>query len=177
MADVVYRVEFVGVEALEKTKEQTPSDPEQKQEMLSNKPKSTEEITKKETNRTKEVFTKFVSAYGAYQIVSNIMDKNQVYSSLGRGDNLKATMQAEQNATRNSLINSGLSLIGGAVLGGLPGLALAGGVEIYKYVQQSINVGMQNSFMISQLMAERQVAINNQERFVRNATTEKIRSW
>lgn len=177
MADVVYRVEFVAVDSTSKTKEQTPSNPEQKERMLTNEIKSTEEIAKKESMDTKKAFAKFMVAYGGYQIVNNIINSTQISGMMARGDNLKARIQSERNAQINSVVGSGLTLIGSAIIGGLPGLALAGGLEIYKMAQQSINIGIQNQLMISQLRAERHVANNDQERFVRNATTEKIRTW
>ena len=64
MADVVYRVEFVAVDSTSKTKEQTPSNPEQKERMLTNEIKSTEEIAKKESMDTRNI-SKFSS--GGYK--------------------------------------------------------------------------------------------------------------
>ena len=51
---------------------------------------------------------------------------------MARGDN-QSRIQSERNAQINSVVGSGLTLIGGAIIGGLPGLALAGGLRFTKW--------------------------------------------
>lgn len=174
MADVVYKVEFKVVDELG-VSGNTPSDKEETKKLQDKKPKKTEEIAKKEFST--EAFAKFMTVYGAYQTISNIHQKLETASLQARGDNLKAVMQSEKKALSNSLISSGLNIVGGFVVGGGVGGVAMIGMEVYKLANSAINISIENQKRISQLLAERHIANNEQERFVRNATTERIRVW
>lgn len=174
MADVVYKVEFKVVDELGAV-EKTPSDKKETEKIRDKKPKKTEEIAKKEFST--EAFAKFMAVYGSYQTVANIHNKIETASLQARGDNLKAVMQSERKALTNSLITSGLNVVGGFIVGGIWGGAAMIGAETYKLVNNAINISIENEKKISQLLAQRHIANNEQERFVRNATTERIRIW
>ena len=179
MADVRYVVEFKIVDELSgsKSKEHSPSDPGDRQMITNKEPKTNEEIAKKEKDFNKKAFAKFATAYGGYQIASSIYNKSQMVQSTGRGDNLNAVMQSEQNAVRDKVIGSAVSIIGGFAVGGVFGGGVMIANEIYGYVRESINLSLENQQRINQIQAQRHVSNNDQERFVRNATTERIRSW
>lgn len=177
MADVRYVVEFKAVDELSNSVESNPSDATEKSRLLNKEPRPTQETASKDININKKAFAKFLTVYGGYQIVNDIYNQVRTTQSIGRGDNLQAVMQSERNALTNKFINMGLGLVGGAVIGGLPGLAVAGASQVYSLAREAINIGIQNQLRIEQIQAQRHVANNEQERFIRNQTTEEIRQW
>lgn len=174
MADVVYKVEFKVVDE-KGVSGNTPSDTKETEKIRDKSPKKTEEITKKEFNT--QAFAKFMTFYGAYQTVANIHQKMEQASLQARGDNLKAVMKSEEKALTNSLISSGLNIVGGFMVGGVVGAGAMLGMEVYKLANSAINISIENQKRLNQIIAERHIANNEQERFVRNATTERIRVW
>lgn len=177
MADVRYVVEFKAVDELSNSTESNPSNSNEKTRILSKEPTPTRETVSKENNINQKAFAKFLTVYAGYQIVNDIHNKIRTTQAIGRGDNLQAVMQSERNSLTNKFVNMGLTLVGGAVIGGLPGLALAGASQIYSIAREAINIGIQNQLRIEQIQAQRHVANNEQERFIRNQTTEEIRQW
>lgn len=177
MADVRYIVEFKMVNELSRTQEHSPSDPSDRQEMQNKDPKTSEEITKKQNEFNKKTFAKFMGAYGGYQLASSIYNRGQMMQSISHGDNLNAVMQSEQNAVRDKFIGSSLNIIGGFAIGGVFGGGVMIANEVYGYIKEAINLGIENQQRINQLNAQKHVSNNEQERFVRNATTERIRTW
>jgi len=177
MADVRYIVEFKAVDELSNSTESNPSDDTEKGRVLSKEPRPTQETASKDGNISKKAFAKFLTVYAGYQIINDIYSRVQTTQAIGRGDNLQAVMQSERNALTNKFVNMGLTLVGGAVIGGLPGLALAGASQVYSLAREAINIGIQNQLRIEQIQAQRHVANNDQERFIRNQTTEEIRQW
>lgn len=179
MEGIKYSVEFRAVDEVSasKTQEQTPSDATERRIMQNKEAKPTEEITKEKGGFNKKAFAKFMIAYGFYKTADSVYSKVKMSESVSRGDNLSAVMQGEKNAVRDSIVSTGLTLVGGAVIGGPAGLGAAALMEAYKYANQAINIGIANANKINQILAQRHVAINEQERFIRNSTTDRIRSW
>lgn len=178
MADVKYTVEFKQVDEISSSGviEQTPSDKTDTSLIRDKNPKKNEQIGVGTKLNTK-AWAKFMTGYGVYQIADDLHHNLKITDTLSRGDNLQAVMQSERRGVRGRLTGTAVNLAGGFAIGNLAGLGIAAGMEVYRYAREAINIGIDNRRRLDQLLAERHVANQEQERFVRNATTEAIRSW
>lgn len=170
MADTVYRVVF------DTTKMPSDTELQRKDEVV---PKSTQQ---KETNEIKDkslVDTKIMAKIAtAYNVTSTILSYGARSESVGhelKGDFVMARKTQNNFATAREVTNIGFMLGAGFVVGG-PAGAIAVGVNLgISYGMRALSVGLENRKLIDQIQTQKYLGSIEQERFIRNATTEMIR--
>lgn len=173
MAGAIYRVEFKIIEDKNKNPHNELSDTEKDLD----KPKEvkTEDIIDKKEKSKKELSisgkTAIVTAIAVGSFIYNTSVNEQLTSYSIQGDSVAARNLQNQKSITNELIGVGSALIGGALIGGPAGLALAGGAIGMKYAMKSIdhsnqiqiyNAGVQVNQYLSRLEQDK-IQTNSKE--------------
>lgn len=165
MADVVYKVEFELQETISS---------EERKEAKSPDPKDSDMVARKGLIDGKYL-RRFMVGYGIYKIGANYVQTKRFNEATFRGDNLAAIKQKERSERIDSVVSSTLRIGGGLLVKGAKGGALMVAFTALQVASKAMQLSLDNANRQQQIRAERYVASMEQERFVRNATTERIK--
>lgn len=171
MDNVVYRVVF-DAEKMPKDAELTKNE-----ELVS---KDTKDV--KETSETKEkslVDSKVIAKIGTiYNLTSNTLNFTTRVESVGyelKGDFIMAQKTQNNFSTAREITNIGFMLGAGFAIGGPAGVLAVGSNLALSYGFKALTIGLENRKLIDQIQTQKYLGSIEQQRFVRNSTTEMIR--
>lgn len=165
MAEVVYTVRVV----LDETKQD-----ETRKKATQPTPKEREEV-KDAGAVAAERFGRVMAAYGTYKVGANYYQTRQFAENTFKGDGLAAIKERQKAQLRENIISSGLRITGGFIVKGAAGGGIMIALTALQLAQKAINIGLENNMRQKEIQAEKYLSSIQQERFVRNSTTERIK--
>lgn len=163
MADVNYNVKIT----LDETELST-----ERKEATSKLPKTREDTFQE---KARPYVQGALAIYGTYKIGANFIQTQDFNQASVRGDTLHAIKKRQQSQQINEVVGAGVRITAGLLIKGVKGGAVMLALTAFQLANKALQIGLDNARRQQEVRQERYLASIEQERFVRNATTEKIK--
>lgn len=165
----IYKVEFHVIE----DNRRDPHDELSKTDELKKDETELEKIAKKEEKEKKAMLSSgkkaAFTAIAASTFIYNYAMNDTLNSFALQGDSIAARNLQYQKQVTNELIGIGVTLLGGTMVGGLPGLALTSTAIATKYAIQAINHQQEVNAYENKQTLDKYMSEQNRARIQRNS--------
>lgn len=165
MADVTYTVKVIMDDTLAD---------DQRKEATNPLPQESNDTLSKGGSKNK-AFKRVMIGYGFVKIGFNYWAEKSYADASVRGDTLAAVKRKEKIQLGENIVSSALRIGGGLIVRGATGGAIMLGLQALQTAIKALQLSVENNIRQQELRQEKYTATMEQERFVRNATTEKIK--